>query len=616
VITAAPASLRQTGAYRRLLRYGRPYRTGWALIIIVTLLSAGFSVLQPWPMKVLVDYVLGSAPMPESLSRIREWLPGAASGNGLLVWVVLSALIVFAVNSTVDILLTVTWIKVGQRMVYDLAVDLFAHLQRLSLRYHSRSSVGDSMSRITADSWCVYNVLAALLFTPGLAIATATGMIVLMARMDGALTLLSIAVAPFMAFSSYMFRGRTRAVSRLRREIESRMQSHVQQTLTGMPVVQAFTQEERTHRVFREFAEAAIDAQRRGTLVSSLAGLGNGLITTLGTALILWLGAKRVVAGELTVGSLLVFLAYLGSLQAQLKALTGLYNSLHTAGANVDRVMEILQQVPDVTDRPNAIALPRVHGHVRLDNVVFAYEPQSPVLRGVSLDALPGQTVAIIGSTGAGKSTLVSLIPRLFDVDGGRVLIDGHDVREVQIRSLRSQVSLLLQEPFLSSVSVAENIAYGRPGASRAEIEQAARVANAHDFITRMTEGYESVLGERGMTLSGGERQRLAIARAVLKDAPILILDEPTSALDAETEASLLEALSRLMVGRTTFIIAHRLSTVRNADSIVVLEHGNVVEQGTHDQLIAAGGAYHRYFALNAPAAHSASTRSPDGARP
>jgi ATP-binding cassette subfamily B protein/subfamily B ATP-binding cassette protein MsbA len=279
-----------------------------------------------------------------------------------------------------------------------------------------------------------------------------------------------------------------------------------------------------------------------------------------------------------------------------MKAFTGIYGSLQEIGASVDRVLELLDAEPEVKDRPGAVALPGVRGHVRLEGVTFGYEPGRPVLCDVSLEVLPGQTVAVVGATGAGKTTLVSLVARFFDPWAGRVTLDGHDLRDVRLRSLRDQVSLVLQEPFLFPFSIAENIAYGRPGASRAEVEAAARAANLHDFIARLPHGYETVVGERGATLSGGERQRLSIARALLKDAPVLILDEPTSALDAHTEQLLLGALRRLMEGRTTFIIAHRLSTVRDADRIVVLQDGQIAEAGTHAELLERAGVYARLY--------------------
>ncbi len=364
--------------------------------------------------------------------------------------------------------------------------------------------------------------------------------------------------------------------------------------------MQAFAQEDREARRFREFARAAIRAQRRGVLAKHFYNLSSGLITTLGAAAILWLGALHVLEGQLTVGSLLVFLAYLTSLQSQMKAFTGIYGALQEASASVNRVMEVLEAEQEVADRPGARVLPGVKGHVQIEDVSFGYEPERPILKDVSLEALPGQTVAVVGATGAGKSTLVSLVPRFFDPWKGRVLIDGHDVRQVQLKSLRQQVALVLQEPFLFPLSIADNIAYGRPGASQEEIEAAARAANAHSFIERLPEGYDTLVGERGATLSGGERQRVSIARALLKDAPILILDEPTSALDAETEGMLLEALDRLMEGRTTLIIAHRLSTIRNADKIVVMKEGRVAEIGSHEQLLARDGLYARLYSLQA----------------
>jgi ATP-binding cassette subfamily B protein/subfamily B ATP-binding cassette protein MsbA len=325
-----------------------------------------------------------------------------------------------------------------------------------------------------------------------------------------------------------------------------------------------------------------------------------GLTTAVGTAATLWVGAHHVLDGRLSVGSVLVFLSYLGSLYGPLESVMYTPSTLQGAAGSARRVLEVFAIEPEVRDQPGAAALPRSRGQVTLDDVRFGYEPDRPVLRGISLEVLPGQTVALVGATGAGKTTLVSLVPRFFDPWSGRVLIDGHDVRQVQLKSLREQIALVPQEPFLFPFSLAENIAYGRPGASQAEIEAAAKAANLHEFISRLPEGYATKVGERGATLSGGERQRLSIARALLKDAPILILDEPTSALDVETEKLLLEALRRLMDGRTTLLIAHRLSTVRHADRIVVLKDGHVVETETHVKLLGRAGLYAHWHRIHA----------------
>jgi ATP-binding cassette, subfamily B, bacterial len=585
-------------AYGRLLPYARCYGGRWLAIAGVTVLSTLFSLLQPWPLKVLIDHVLGDQPMSPAIRGIVGLLPGSASTNGLLVWVVIGGIAVFAVNSVAEIVLTLEWTKVGRRMVYDLARDLFANIQRRSLIFHSRHPVGDSLSRITGDAWCVHTVVDTLLFAPGHALFTLVAMAVVMFRLDPWLTLLAFAVAPFMGGAAWVFGQPLRAAARGRREIESQIQSHVQQTLTAVPVVQAFTREEHEERRFQEYAALAIQAHQRSAFVGSVYGLASGLLTTVATAAVLWFAALRVLEGRLTIGHTVVFLSYLRSLQAQLATFTTTYSTMQTAGASVDRVIEVLEDHEQVVERPGAAALPRVRGDVALDNVVFEYVPGRPVLQGVSITAQAGQTIAIVGASGAGKSTLVALIPRFFDPGGGRVTIDGHDLRDVQLRSVRDQVAVVLQEPFLFPLTVADNIRIGRPAATRSEIVAAATAANADEFIARLPLGYDTVIGERGATLSGGERQRVAIARALLKDAPILILDEPTSALDVETEQLLLDALDRLTRGRTTFVIAHRLSTIRNATRIVALDQGRVVEQGTHAELLARGGFYRRLHML------------------
>jgi ATP-binding cassette subfamily B protein/subfamily B ATP-binding cassette protein MsbA len=598
-----PADTRRlrSSARRRLFAYAAPYTQDWATIVAASLLATVFSVLQPWPLKVLVDHVLGTVPAVGVFGVLVGTLPGAGTPGGLLVWVAVAGLGIFLANSTINVVLTLQWTRIGRRMVYDLARDLFARTQRRSLAAHSRHAIGDSMSRITGDAWCVYAVVDALLFAPGHALFGAVAMIVVMMQLDSGLTLLALTVAPFMAATTWAFGRPIRRAAHERREVESRIQSHVQQTLAGVSVVQAFTREDDEQRRFQDLASVAIRAHQRTALIGSLYGLGSGLLTTLGTAAVMWLATTRVLDGRLTIGTTLVFLSYLVSLQRQLTAFAGMYATLHGAGAGVDRVMAVLDEGEGVPEKPDAAPLPPVRGDVVIEDVAFEYLPGQPVLRGVSIEARAGSTVAIVGATGAGKSTLIGLCARFFDPASGRVLVDGHDVRDVQVRSLRDQVAMVLQEAFLFPMSIADNISLGRPGAARDQIEAAARAANAHEFIRRLPAGYDTVVGERGATLSGGERQRIAIARAILRNAPILILDEPTSALDVETEYAVVGALERLMRDRTTFIIAHRLSTIRNATTIVVLEHGRVVEQGSHAQLLVRGGVYGELHALQFP---------------
>ncbi|KYC37140.1 multidrug ABC transporter ATP-binding protein [Scytonema hofmannii PCC 7110] len=588
--------------YGRLLRY--PLRQ-WRTLIVILGLVAGTSAtatLQPWPIKILVDYALGQAAIPLPVNSLFGNFNLSLTPPLLVVVAALCSLGLYALNATLDTGLSWAWSAAGQGMVYELAQSLFYRLQRLSLLFHSQRTVGDSLSRLTGDSYCIYTLIGAVLISPIQHLLTLGTISIVAWNLNPLLTLLSLLVAPIMAASALMFGSRIKRRTKLNREVQSRLTSFVHQTLTAIPMIQAYVRESYNTKLFQHLAADGVAIAQRETLLKSAYGLANGAVATICNAVILYVGGQQVLLGVMSVGSLLVFLAYLQPIQGAFRGLFGIYGSLKSVEANIDRVLEVLDAKDGVHDAPGAKPLPvrptGARGHICLEGVTFGYNPGYPVLQDITLEAQPGETIALVGATGAGKSTLVSLIPRFFDPWQGRVIFDGADVRSIELKSLRSQIALVLQEPFLLPLSVAQNIAYGRPGASQEEIVAAAKAAKADDFIRQLPQGYDTILSERGAILSGGQKQRLAIARALLLDAPVLILDEPTSALDAQTEALLLEALERLMQGRTVFIIAHRLSTILRADRIVVLEQGKVVETGTHQELLATSGIYKHLHSL------------------
>jgi ATP-binding cassette subfamily B protein/subfamily B ATP-binding cassette protein MsbA len=588
------------GWWLRLVHYARPEVRGLTFLGLAMLVAVALDTLAPWPLKLLVDNALAHEPLPAAAAWIGA-LPGAASPQGLVVWLAASSVLLFLGSRCLRIAQRYVENGVGNRMVYDLGADLFDHLQRLSLRFHGRRPRGDLVRRVTTDSRCVRELLIGVFLPIFSSVAALVMMFGVMWQLDRTLTLVALAaVVPVTAAIRYFSPSLTGRAYR-QQEAEGELMSHAERTLTALPVVQSFGRDVDADRRFVSLARHS-----RKTYLSSIGvqirfKVAVDSAIALGGAAILVLGGHKVLEGSLSIGSLLVFISYLASLYAPLQTLAQLSSGMAGAAANARRVIEVLESEEGVRDVAGAQPLPgRVRGEVCLQDVVFGYDPGRPVLSGVSLTVRPGETLALVGPTGAGKSTLVSLIPRFFDPWSGRVTLDGRDVRETTLASLRSQVSLVLQEPFLLPLSVAENVAYGRPGASREEISAAAQAANADAFIRRLPQGYDTVLGERGATLSGGEQQRLAIARALLKDAPVLILDEPTSALDAQTERLVLEALERLMQARTTLLIAHRLSTVRGADRIAVIEGGRLAELGTHSQLLSAGGVYRTYHELAA----------------
>ena len=584
-----------TGWWSLFTRLARPQAGGFVGLLVLATLTAGIEAVKPWPMKLLIDSSLGDAPLPLAASWITS-LPGAGGRRGLLVWLAAGTVLLLALLWLVRMADSYLRSGVGSRISYALGVELFQRLQRMSMRFHGEYPTGDLVRRVTGDSQCARDLAIGV----GLPLLTATAqlgvMIWLMLELDARLTLVALAGAPLLLWSLRKLSGPMTELNYEHLTTQGALVGLAERTLSGMPVVQAFGREDDEQRSFDKVLDQSGRAYLR-TIRSQLQfQFSIDGTAAMGSSLVLMTGAYWALGGGLTVGALVVFLSYVQSLFAPLNELASSTRGYSAARAAVRRVMEVLRSSDEIRDQPGALILAagKVRGKISFENVTFGYEPNRPVLESVSFQLEPGQTVAFVGASGAGKTTLAMLLLRLFDPWQGYITLDGVDLRRIKIDSLRTQVAIMLQEPFLLPLSVAANIAYGRPGASMQEIRKAAEAARADTFIERLPQSYDTVLDERGANLSGGERQRIAIARALLKDAPVLILDEPTSALDAHTEAAIFESLQQLMEGRTTFIIAHRLWTIQRADHIVVLDRGRVVEQGRHEDLVNWDGGYKR----------------------
>jgi len=577
--------------YRRALRYFRPFLPETVLGTVLMLAGIGLNLLKPWPFGIIVDQILTphETAQPVRMTLVRWFGPMTPAGMILCL-----CLVIVAVNFLAGLLNLVTnmiFVRVGLQSLLKLRTELYSYLQALPLKYHDARRSTDSSFRVAYDSQAIQSIYSKGTFIFS-SVVTLAGTLVLMVRMDWELTLVALGIMPLVVLAIYIFAKRIRSESTTIQERESDVLAVAQEGLSSIRMVHAFGREDYEVAQFRARATHSLEASMRFTGTQMKSSLVIGTLMALGTAAMYYLGSVHVLGNSLSLGGLTVLSSYLVMLYQPLEALTYTTWALEGAAAGAQRCFEVLDHEDDVQDAPNALTITETRGELAFEHVDFGYEPSRLILEDIDLDVGAGQRVAFVGGTGAGKSTLLALAPRFYDPNRGRVLLDGRDLRTITKKSLRQQISIVLQDTLLFSTTIRENIAYGRPEASEEQIIEAAQRAQAHDFILRMPEGYSAQVGERGGHLSVGQRQRIGIARAFLKNAPILLLDEPTSALDPTTEAAIMETIKELMQGRTTLIITHRIATVHDMGKIVVLRHGRVVEVGAGPELVARGGAY------------------------
>ena len=580
-------------AFRRHLR---PYWRALSVGALLEVATTGLAVAQPWPLKVVVDDVL-KAPGHHATVGLPLLDQLAGSPKALLAVAVLMLLVVVGLAALTDYRSTTLMAGTGERLGNDIRESLFEHLQALSLRYHGEHQVGDLASRISGDVDRIQDMMVQTLAILLPNILLIGGMATVMFLVDPVFAAISLVAFPFLAFAVYRSTFQLKQATRRARRLGGEVAAATTETLGAIQVVQAFSLEERSQSRFRNLNRASLAATLEAVRQQARLSPAVDIAAAVSTAIVFWVGANRVLSGTLSLGLLLVFMSYVASLYKPVRNLAKLGYVTSRGIVSAERVQGILAESPDVGDAPHAVVAPTFRGAVRFDGVSFSYG-REPVLASIDLSIEPGETVALVGHTGAGKSTLVSLIPRFYDPQRGAVLIDERDIRDYTLASLRRQIGLVLQDTVLLRGTLWDNVACGRPGATGNEVRRAIELALVDEFASRLPRGTETMLGERGVNLSGGQRQRIAIARAIVRDAPILILDEPTSALDADAESMVVSALRNLMRDRTTVVIAHRLSTIRRADRVVVLKEGQIVEEGTHAALVRANGEFARVAAL------------------
>jgi ABC-type multidrug transport system fused ATPase/permease subunit len=569
----------------------RPYYGNLFIILSAMVVETVSSLAAPWPLKIIIDNVAGGHKLPDWFPR--AWGPLHGSDKMHIALLAAIALVVIAaigaVASYIDNYFTES---VGQYVAHDLRVRTFHHLQRLSLGYYNTHQLGTLLSTITTDIQTIQGFASSSTLSILVDLLTIFSMLGLMAWLNWDFTLIALAVTPFLLFFVSRFKKAVKKATHEVRKEQAEIVSVVQQGLESMQVVKAFQGEKSEEAQLATVSFATVNAALAARKVKSLLSPVVSITVALCTAIVLWRGAYLILAGGMTVGALTVYLAYLTKFFKPVKDLATTTNAIAQAAVGVDRIRAILDTDDIIPERSDAIEPRNIKGEINFEHVSFNYQNNPAVLLDVSFKIKPGQLVGIVGPTGSGKSTVVSLIPRFYDVTSGKVTVDGHDVRDYKIHTLRDQIGYVLQDTVLFRGTILDNIAFGRPTATREEIIEAARLANADEFIDKMPNGYETMVGERGLTLSGGQRQRIGIARVMVRNSPILLLDEPTAALDTESEKLVIEGLERLMKGRTVITIAHRLTTIRDADQIIVIAGGVVAESGTHEELMALNGIY------------------------
>ena len=583
----------------RLIRFTLPYKWTIALLILLGLINVGFGVLRPLPVKFIIDNVLLSHPLPQSLQNLFSDFGGVPGRMELLTVLIITSIVIVIGASTLSYVSSQYTIKVCQRLVNDLSTQVFDKVQRLSLGYYSKTRIGQLMQRLNGDTYAIYSLIGGIIMPTLMSVTSLLAMFYIMAKINLQLALISISAVPAFAILLIIFRKRIIDSAKVQYESSGKLWSFVQQSLTSMKIIQAYAKEPFTNEMFKDHVTDSQEATYHSNRISTIYNTLGGVLTGVATAIVVGVAATKNIGGTITIGELFIFIGYIGALFGPVNSIASTIQTAITITVRGERVFEVLDSKEIVPEKPNAIVPGPIKGNVEFRNVSFGYgkkEEAKEILHDFNFSIPAGKTVAIVGPTGAGKTSLISLLLRFYDPWQGEIYLDAYKIRDLKLENLRNNISLVLQDALIFPVSLKENIAFGDRKATMEEIMHAAKMAQAHDFIMNLPEGYNTIASEGGVSLSGGEKQRISLARAFLRKAPVLILDEPTSAMDVQTETAIFKALSDYAVGKTVFVISHRLSAIRHADIIIAIKNGRIEQKGNHEALMQTENIYSELY--------------------